>query len=244
MTAPPDPGRVAHPAPIEPAALLRLLQLADSAFPTGAFAFSHGLEGLLDLGLLRGEADVAAVLRVHVEESLAGLEAPAARHAHRAAAAADLAALLRLDAELAARKPVPAFRAASARTGRRFLASTSGLVDGPTLGSFRGAVAAGLADGHHALAFAVVLEAAGLDEETTALTLAAGFLGNLAAAAVHLGTIGQTAAQRLVAALRPDLLAAVEHARAVPIAEMGAYAPLLDLAGLRQPALQGRLFGS
>ncbi|MDP9362684.1 MAG: hypothetical protein M3Q10_00380, partial [Chloroflexota bacterium] len=68
MAAHPVP--LAEPSPFDPAALLLLLQLADSAFPTGAFAFSHGLEGLLDAGLLRGEADVAAVLRVHVEEGL------------------------------------------------------------------------------------------------------------------------------------------------------------------------------
>ena len=229
---------------IPPVALLRLLQFADSAFPTGAFAFSHGLEGLLDAGLLKGEAEVATVLSVHVEESLAGLEAPAARHAHRFAAAGDLAALLALDATLAALKPVPAFRAASAKTGRRFLDATTGLVDGPALAALRRAVADGRAEGHHALAFAAVGQAAGLDEETTAIALAAGFLGNLAAAAVRLGLIGQTAAQRLVAALRPDLLAAVEHASDLPLADLGAYTPLLDLAGLRQSTLQGRLFAS
>ena len=230
--------------PLPPAALLRLLQLTDSGFPTGAFAFSHGLEGLLDAGLLRGETEVAAVLRAHVEESLAGVEAPALCHAHRFAVAGDQAALVALDDEMTAMKPVPAFRAASSRVGRRSLESSVDLVDGPAPSAYRRAVAKGRAAGHRAIAFGVVLHAVGLGEETAALAFAAGFVGGLAAAAVRLGVVGQAAAQRIVAALRPNLLAAVERARITAIAEMGAYTPMLDVAGLRQPALQGRLFAS
>lgn len=231
-------------APLPPAALLRLLQLTDSGFPTGAFAFSHGLEGLLDAGALRGEAEVAAVLRAHVEESLAGVEGPALRHAHRFAVGGDDDGLVALDAELTALKPVPAFRAASARVGRSFLDSTADLVDGAAPSAYRRAVAEGRAAGHQAVAFGVVFHAAGLDEETAALALGAGFVGGLTAAAVRLGVVGQGAAQRIVAALRPDVLAAVERARTTPLDEMGAYLPAIDVAGLRQPTLQGRLFGS
>jgi len=225
-------------------AWLRLLQLTDSGFPTGAYAFSNGLEGLIDAGLVAGEAGIAAWLRAQVEEGLAGVEAPAARHAQRFAAAGDLAGLLALDAELTALKPVPAFRAASAKVGRRFLGSAAAVVDGEVAARYREAVAAGLAAGHHAVAFGTVAQAAGVDEATAALALGAGFVGGLAAAAVRLGVIGQGAAQRLVAGLHPAVLAAVETAGERPVAEMGGYLPLADVAGLRQPALAGRLFGS
>lgn len=225
-------------------ALLRLLQLADSGFPTGAFAFSHGLEGLVEERLVRGEGEVAAVLRAQIEESLAGVEAPAARHAHRFAAAGDVDGLIDLDGELTALKPVPAFYAASTKVGRRLLASSSEVIDGPPAAAYRRAVTEGQAAGHQAVAYGVVLQTAGLDEETTALALAAGFVASLAAAAVRLGVIGQSAAQRTIAALHPSLLAAVERSRRTEIDEMGGYLPMVDLAGLRQPALAGRLFGS
>ena len=42
--------------------LLRLLQITDSAFPVGGFAFSQGLEWLVQHGWVDCEADVAAVL--------------------------------------------------------------------------------------------------------------------------------------------------------------------------------------
>ncbi|MCD0162340.1 urease accessory protein UreF, partial [Deinococcus sp. 6YEL10] len=38
--------------------LLRLLQLSDSAFPTGAYAFSDGLETLTTRGAVRSPADL------------------------------------------------------------------------------------------------------------------------------------------------------------------------------------------
>lgn len=226
------------------AALLRLLQIADSGFPTGAFAFSHGLEGLVGAGVIEGEAGVAAFLRAQVEEGLAGVEAPAMRHAYRLAAAADVAALVALDGELSALKPVPAHRAASVKVGRRLLGSAAAVVGGGTVADYRAVIGAGRAAGHHAVAFGVVVQAAGVGERAGALALGAGFVGNLAAAAVRLGVIGQGAAQGIVAGLRPALIEAAAGAGTLAIAEMGGYLPLADIAGLRQPALGGRLFGS
>lgn len=240
----PTLGESDMPFAVRPYVLLRLLQFVDSGFPTGAFAFSHGLEGLFDAGLVRSESEVIAFVRVQIEEALAGIELPAVRHAHRCAIGNDLDALLALDEELTALKPVPAFRSGSTRTGRRFLESTAGLVDATFVSGYRAAVVAGDAAGHHALAFAVVAQAVGLDEETMALALGAGFVGALAAAAVRLGIIGQEAAQRAIAGLHPDLLTAVERARDTPLDEMGAYLPMVDIAGLRQEALPSRLFAS
>src|ERR1700676_5249382 len=45
-----------------PEALLAALHLGDSAFPSGAFAFSWGLEGLAADGLVTAEADLALLL--------------------------------------------------------------------------------------------------------------------------------------------------------------------------------------
>ena len=224
--------------------LLRLLQLTDSGFPTGAFSFSHGLEGLVALGAVASEGDVAEVIAVNLREGFAGVECPAMAHAWRAARSGDLVALLAIDTVVNAHKPVPVFRNGSIRTGRRLLESAAGVTSGPTLEGFRGRVHAGNSHGHHAVAFGVVMEAAGVDEATAALALGAGFANGLTAAAVRLGVIGQGAAQRLLAGQHEVVAACAARGRATAIDDMGASMPMCDVAGLRQRGLSGRVFAS
>lgn len=225
-------------------ALLRLLQVTDSGFPTGAFAFSHGLEGLFAAGIARDERDVAAFVALHLNEGFAGIECPAMVWSWRAARGGDLAALLELDALVAALKPVPAFRSGSVRTGRGLLQGASGVLDASRLDEYRARVVAGETPGHHAVAFGVVMSSAGVDESTAALSLGIGFVSGLTAAAVRLGIIGQGAAQRIVAAAHDPIVAAAARARDMPKEDMGAFMPIVDVAGLRQPRLPGRIFAS
>lgn len=236
----PDPEFVVN----DPVRLLRLLQLTDSGFPTGAFTFSHGLEGLTTAGLIKNEADVAAVIAEHLREGFAGIECPATCHAWRAADARDVLRLIELDAWVDALKPVPVFRAGSVRTGRRLLESAAGVLTPPTLSELRERVTARDVQGHHAVVFGVVMAAVGVDEETAALALGAGYVNGLAAAAVRLGVIGQSAAQRIVSALHGTVARAVATGAATALDEMGGYMPLIDVAGLRHLALAGRVFAS
>lgn len=226
------------------AALLRLLQLADSGFPTGAYAFSHGLEGLHAMGLVTNETDVHAFARAQIEETLARQDLPSGRHVHRLAEAGDLPALVDLDRLLSALKPVPAFRAASTRIGRQTLESALPLHPAPFALAYHDEVRRGNAPGHHAVAFNVVAHAAGIDAPSTIAAFGAASLNGYVAAAVRLGVIGQGAAQRIVARLEPDLEAALDTAPTVAIDDLGGYTPLIDIAGMRQPSLPARMFAS
>ncbi len=226
------------------APLLRLLQLTDSSFPTGAYAFSHGLEGLHAMGLVTNEADVHAFARAQIEETLTMQELPAGHHAHRRAAANDLDALIHLDHVLSALKPVPAFRIASARIGRQTLESALPLHPAPFALTYLDAVRGGETPGHHAVAFAVVTHASGIDANSAVTAFAAASLTGYIAAAVRLGIIGQGAAQRIVSRLEPDLERALVTASTLHLDDFGGYTPLIDIAGMRQPSLPSRLFAS
>ena len=55
--------------------LARLLHLADSALPTGSFAYSYGLESSVTFGLLRTEAELRAYLYSFLQQ-VVGFELP------------------------------------------------------------------------------------------------------------------------------------------------------------------------
>jgi urease accessory protein len=225
-------------------ALLRLLQLVDSGFPTGGYAYSHGLEGLFTAGLLAGEPDVLDFARAHIEETLAQQDLPAVHLAHSVARQDDLPALVALDRLLTALRPVSAFRLASTRIGRQTLESAVSLYPAPFAHRYREAVQSGASPGHHPVAFGVVAAAAAIPVDQAVAGFAASSLNSYVAAAVRLGVIGQASAQRIIALLHPDLDRAVAGAAELGPGDLGGYMPLIDIAGMRQPALATRLFSS
>ncbi len=230
--------------PSSTTALLRLLQITDSSFPTGGYAFSHGLEGLHAMGLIAGEADVRAVAVAHIEETLAGQDLPALWLAHRDATDDDLDGLVALDWLLSALRPVPALRTASTRMGRRTLEATVPLFPSAFADRVLRAIRDGRTPGHHAVAFGVAARSAEIDAMSAVSAFGASSLNSYVAAAVRLGVIGQTAAQRIIAGLEPDLSAAVAATPGTDPEDLGGYLPLIDVAGMRQPSLPARMFAS
>ncbi len=78
------------------AALLRLLTWFSPAFPTGAFAHSHGIESAVEDGLVTDEAASLAWIDAVIRDGAPRLDAVLLRHAHAATDAAALGDLARL----------------------------------------------------------------------------------------------------------------------------------------------------
>ncbi len=222
--------------------LLRLLQVTDSAFPVGGFAFSHGVEWLAQRGGATDEARLRDTLRVYVQQVVGGQALPSALAAARARTSA---AVHRVDLFLDASILSEVEREAGRLMGERLLAGASESFGGAGVTSLLQAVREGVTAGQYAAVFGVIGRDQAIQEAAMLAALGSSMVGALAQSAVRLTVIGQAAAARLIAAAAPDLEEAVARALArgrKPL--VGAFAPGLDIAGLLHHTLPFRTFAS
>jgi urease accessory protein len=221
-----------------PAWLPFLLQTNDATFPSGGYTHSLGLEEMARAGHVRDEPTLVAFLLRHVVPALEHLELPLVREAHRAGD--NIERLLEIDRLAAALKLPRELREAALHTGRRRLATLLRVRPTPLLAQLHAAIESTPARGHHAIVWG-----AACAELPIRVALGACFYQTVACqctAAPKLLRIGQEAAQRALTAALQHLPAAVEHAMAIPLDEIGWFDPTLDLASMRHELADERLF--
>ncbi len=216
-------------------ALLRLLQVCDSAFPVGGFAYSHGLEWSAHEGIVRDESTLRAFLETYVEQCAGRHWLPAALAAYRAR---NERQLRRIDGRFDVSFASPAERNASLTMGRRLRHEAANAFRLETGG-------ADSSPGHFAVVFGSCARQCGVTERSAWEGLAFTMVQSVVQAAQRLGFIGQSAATRLVGEAGPSILAAVDGSlRRGPRRMFGSFAPGIDVATTLQPTLTFRMFAS
>lgn len=222
--------------------LLALLQISDSAFPTGAFAHSLGLEACYEAGELRDAEDLRRVASRQIS-SLATSDCVALRSAFDAAGKADFDALLHMDALLAATKLARETREASEATGRRFLASVIALgVESEVLREVHRAARAGETPGGLAVGHGVAVRAMNLSVEDAVRAYLFSSVASLVAAGQKIIPLGGGAAQRVLFELRGDVEEAAEGSIGLGVGEMYSFTPLLDVRSMEHEDQRTRLY--
>lgn len=171
--------------------LLAVLRLADSAFPSGGFAFSSGLEGAVRDGFVVDEADVAAFAEEAIASRWHTQDRVVLRRAWNDPRQAD---------DLAEASTVTStLREASRRSGAALL-STFASLDNADAVAYRAMVLTGDAPGHLPVAQAVSYRGLGLS--TSAAEAISGWqvLSGIASAALRLGVTGHIGSQRVMIA--------------------------------------------
>lgn len=213
----------------------RVLQLADSGFPTGGFAHSSGLEAAVQQGEVRG----ASELRRFVRELL--WQAGHGGLPLLGAAWREPTSLPALDARADAFLSSHVANRASRTQGRAFLDTCARIFPGPVTPLRESARAAGLCF-HHAPVFGAVLRALDVErEDAQRLHLSLTLRGALSAA-VRLGIVGTHESHQLQHQATPLLDAVLEQCAGLEVDALAQPAPLLDLLGSTHDRLYSRLF--
>ena len=214
-----------------PAELLHLLTWLSPAFPTGAYAYSHGLEWAVQAGDVHDEPSAAGWLRDVLAHGAGRSDAILLRHAHRAASAEALADVASL---AAAAQPSAERRLETLAQGTAF-ARAAQAWGAPLLAGLAGEVA-------YPVALGALAAAHGVAEDDAALGMLHAFAANLVSAAVRLVPLGQTAGLRVLAGLAPTIAAIAGATAQAGLDDIGGACFRSDIASMRHETQYTRLF--
>jgi urease accessory protein len=251
------------------AALLALMQISDSAFPSGAFVHSYGLEQLVREQRVTDAAGLERFVTCVLEESLATADAPAA---YAAARAGSLKEVLEIDHALFAMKMASELREACVATGRRFLDEAyppsskedayplalrerSGVmvpVSDTQSTTYSAAVYSKATPGCSPVAYAVVCRELGVDASNVPGAFLLAAVTAILQSALRLMRVSHRDVQASLHRLRPRIAEAAESIVSRSVApgfnpELGvlrAFNPLQDIASMRHERAEARLFAS
>ncbi len=219
--------------------LLRLLAWLSPAFPTGGFAYSHGIEWAVAAGDIRDAGSLRAWVEDVLRHGAGRSDAIVLRHAHRAAAVGDLDGLSEV-AELAvAAQPARERQTESSGQGNAFvLAAASWRPD------LLHALARRMDDVAYPVAVGALVGAHGIDIEAATAAFLQAFAANLISAAVRLVPLGQSDGLYVLATLEAAMLDITMATRHCALDDLGGACFRSDLAAMRHETQHTRLFRS
>jgi urease accessory protein len=229
--------------------LLVSLQLSDSAFPSGFYTMSHGLEGLRQAGLVTpgpGPGGVGPLLDDLLVSSVGPGDATALALAHAAAVAGDWDFVARVDRVLYASKLSSELRAASARSGRQLMGIAADVFGASGLAPYGPWVADRdrTVPGCQPVVSAVCYAAAGVDGARAVASDLFAFAASFVGAALRLRLTDHRGAQVVLRDVAPTIEAVTADALVRPLDDLGGYAPSADIGSAGHERADGRLFAS
>ena len=232
-------GRV---PPSEATWITGLLQAGDSFYPTGSYAHSFGLEGLVQEGVVRDRATLREFLFRSVLPALRQAELPLAAQAWQALGGEDwtrVGELCRLSAALKAPREI---RTASENIGRQRAELVALLRPHPLADEYLRRAAADKWPFAAAVASALEGRVLGAPQAAMLSGVYYASVASLLSAAMKVLRLGQNASQSLLTEVLAAAPAVIAAAETVPFDEIGWFNPWLDIAAARHETADSRMF--
>jgi urease accessory protein len=222
-------------------AMLQLMWLASPALPVGGFSYSEALEAAVESGHVTGEAEARVWLRDQLALALARSDLAVASKCFVAWQRHDAARIAELNAWVTQTRETHELRQQTEQMGRSLvewlknrsepdarIATLAALSPAPTW----------------PVAFALAAALTGAPLRESLLSFAFGWAENMVQAALKAVPLGQSAGQRILAALSEDIPAAIDHAIARNDRERQAFTPMLAILSSQHETQYSRLFRS
>lgn len=246
-------GPKSEPGP----ALYRLMAWLSPSYPVGAFAYSHGLEWMIEDGTVTDAASLERWVGDVLTYGAGRNDAILLGQAWDAARVEDHVALKDVADLAAALSPGRERKLETMAQGTAFLKTslaawptahldsiTASLGDSITA-SLGDSIIASLGDDvAYPVAIGLVAAAHGIGRGDVTGAFLHGFAANLISAGVRIIPLGQTEGQRALARLEATVAAVVTDALAASLDDVGGIAILTDIASMRHETQYTRLFRS
>jgi len=207
-------------------ALLRLLTWLSPAFPTGGFAYSHGLEWAVESGDVTTESELIGYIKDLLTNGALWSDLLLLRQAHRGENLAELGMALCPSAER---------RLETSAQGAAF-ALAAAAWPAPALQSW------GDSPLPYPIAIGILAAAQDVPEDDAAIAFLHASTANLCSAAIRLIPLGQAAGLRAQAALETTIINTVEASKTATLEDLGTASWASDIASMLHETQYTRLF--
>lgn len=222
--------------------LLHLLQIHDSAFPTGSFAHSFGMETYIQENVIRNEEDLKEFCNMYIRYNLASTDAIIVKEAYDLARKGDKQGLIHLEKICHAIKLSPETRKGSAMMGRQFLHTVYPLSDEELLTFWYQKLKSKEIKGHYPIVYGIYTAMLGVNAKISIETFLYSSITALVQNAVRAVPLGQMSGVKTTFSLLPVIQETARHIMTLNLDDLDNNSIALEIASMKHEFLHSRLF--
>ncbi len=231
-------------ATITDSALYRLVSWLSPSFPVGAYAYSHGLEFAVEDARVSDEDSLFQWVDAILTHGAGRNDAIFFCAAWRAADGDDAGALIEVTTLADLHRGTAEMALESSAQGTAFIETAQACWSSPEFDRWVAALEETGRPVSYAIAVAVAAAAADIPLRAALLVYLQAISANLISAGIRLIPLGQTAGQRIQAALQDKVITAANAALVRSLDDIGIATPLVDWASAKHETQYTRLFRS